>query len=751
MARATSLPSILVLAVLLTASTGLVYSTPNGKGAKHGETGSPARAPGPSTSRTRIPAPAPAPGPQPASPPTNSAPSVSPGSHSRAPVAPTPSTVAPGPIDPSNDVPISNEVRALFIGPGLVDFIDPPPKSSFIAPPSTTATSATDPVSAIGFWQQPLAFPERITTFDSRTFKQTIFNVTLGEFEVIGTLHPAIANSTALLAYGRSATTANLPGPTFEVLQGQPLFVTVVNKLPGNNTGSLANAIDYTLTFLPPPPGKGVFTSVHLHGGIQEPQSDGNPDVWFTNPDLCDYSTETCVGPLFNVSNKYLDPPGQKTHFYPNINPATLLFYHDHAFGVTRLNVYNGLLGHYIVRSQWELQNPALPKGKYEREMAIVDVLLNPDGSLDYPTMGVTPFHPKWVPETFGTFMTVNGKIWPFFEVERTTYRFRIVNGCQARFLNLRLVDPQSTGERIGNTSVLPFVQIGAEQGFLPAPAVLDTILMGNAERADVLIDFSRMPVGAEIIMSNDAAAPFPDGPAPVFGVNGTASVLKFIVVAHDARAGPTRGVPDRRAVGKFVPPAAMAAAPPVTKTRPLLLLENLTPSGATIQLTLNGLPYRSPLTGAPIVTELPAQGTTELWEMFNPTADSHPIHTHLVGFQVLNRQPYNTTSPPTSPVFTGPPEPPAPNETGMKDTVKVPPGFVTRILITFARPGWIPGQGPPFPFDPTPQPGYVWHCHILNHEDNDMMRPYFLIDPPTFVKLKGRVQKTSSFLRLVH
>jgi FtsP/CotA-like multicopper oxidase with cupredoxin domain len=403
---------------------------------------------------------------------------------------------------------------------------------------------------------------------------------------------------------------------------------------------------------------------------------------------------------------------------YPNRQLPTTLWYHDHALGVTRLNVVAGLAGFYLLRDHNDEIEDLLPRRRYEIPLAIQDRSFSPDGSFFLPTVGVNPtIHPYWVPEFIGNAIVVNGKAWPNLDVRGRQYRFRILNGSNSRFYNLNL------------SGVLPFTQIGSDGGYLPAPVILQEILIAPGERADVLVNFSDLAPGTKVLMRNTAPTPFPGGDTP--DPDTVAQVMQFTVVAS-------------RRVNPHPLPATLNQVPklyPNSPGRTLTLNEVMGPSGP-IAVLLNGQKWSSP------VTEMPRVGSTEDWELVNMTADSHPIHLHLVQFQIVSRQSLDVEryaadwvqlngepplAEPTIPLCIGPylvgaRRPPASNETGWKDTVRANPGDVTRIRIRFApqhldTAETVPGINS-YPFDPSFGPGYVWHCHILDHEDNEMMRP---------------------------
>ena len=437
--------------------------------------------------------------------------------------------------------------------------------------------------------------------------------------------------ATRLWCYGSGS-----PGPTFDTRSGQPLLIEWPNELPGKHFLPIDHTLDGAETNRPE-----VRGVVHIHGAKTPPESDGYPEDWYV-------------------------PGKSRTYFYPNTQEAAMLWYHDHAMGINRLNIYAGLFGLFLIRDDFE-SALNLPRGAFEIPLVICDRLLKQDGQLEYPVSG-DPDHP-WVPEVFGDQMIVNGKAFPFLNVEARKYRFRVLNASNGRFLHLSLSNQQK------------LYQIGTDQGLLPAPVPIERSLLAPGERADLVVDFAGHS-GEQIIMQNDAY-----------------QVMQF-------RVGPTKSDDSSLpATLRAVPKTEESAA---IRTRPLSLIEKLTLKGESKSMLLNNTPWHMP------VTENPVLDSVEIWSFINTTDDSHPIHLHLVRFQILDRRRFEPFFYQASGEirYTGPVTPPAPEEAGWKDTVRADPKMVTRIIVRFE--GYL-GR-------------YVWHCHVLEHEDNEMMRPYQVI-----------------------
>jgi FtsP/CotA-like multicopper oxidase with cupredoxin domain len=520
----------------------------------------------------------------------------------------------------------------------------------------------------------------------------------------------------------------------------------------------------------------------HVHGAHVSEESDGYPEAWFL-PAADDIPAGYArVGSSYEANRDAFTQryggtpwaPGTATFQYPNDQRAATLWYHDHTLGMTRANVYAGPAGFYLLRGgpgdkvidrrtgrAAVLPGPpptvgADPFGTwYEIPLAIQDRTFAADGSLWYPPDRESfeeieppgrldiPFIPDaacdgqpsdvspiWNPEFFGTTMVVNGRTWPNLDVEQRRYRFRLLNGCNSRFLFLQIPD----------TRVVAW-QIGSEGGFLPAPIRLDEapadglvdgtakILMAPAERADVIVDFTNVPVGTEIVLTNlGPDSPFGGFPVTPANPETTGQVMRFRIVPRVGRD--TSTPPDRLVLPPA--PAIDRSAP----ERPLSLNESFSETVRVVEdggIRLdcgNGEPFGpimallgtlDPTTGEPMpmrwmdqVSEAVARGATETWAFYNFTADAHPIHIHQVQFQVVDRQPLRTedgmsTVPAT---LDGPARGPEPGESGFKDTVVAYPGEVTRVQARFDLTG-----------------RYVWHCHIVEHEDNEMMRPFRVVE----------------------
>jgi len=568
---------------------------------------------------------------------------------------------------------------------------------------------------------------------------------------------PAPLPMTTVWSYGSTTnpTTFNYPAFTIEATRGTPTTVTWINDLK-NGSGNFRPhllPVDPTLHWANPPGGTGGRDSrptfattpgrytgpvpivTHVHGMENvEDWSDGYAEAWYL-PDARNIpSGFATVGTWFDFFRRKASSAGARgwragraKFRYPNSQRPSTAWYHDHTLGMTRLNVYAGPAGFYLIRSAAFGDNPttasstpailpgpapgvgADPFGTYyEIPIAIQDRSFNTNGSLFYPDtraffdgflgpyIPTSDVSPIWNPEFFGNCIVVNGRTWPFLEVEPRRYRFRLLNGCQSRFLLLQFSDPK-----------VEVWQIGVEGGYLRAPVRLAQILMGPAERADVIVDFSTVNFGTTVTLLNVGPdAPFAGGGFRRADPQSTGLVMQFRVSQQ------------LLGVDNTTPPAqlVMPELPPLTgdQVRPLALLEMAAAPPLPAIPVEARLGTFDPTVGAPSgitflkwedpETENPSPGDTEVWELYNFTADAHPIHVHEQFFEIVDRQRIDkqTGLPIQSPV------PPGPTENGHKDTVIAYPGEVTRIRIRFGNAGQ-----------------FVWHCHIVEHEDNEMMRPY--------------------------
>jgi spore coat protein A, manganese oxidase len=457
----------------------------------------------------------------------------------------------------------------------------------------------------------------------------------------------------------------NYPGPTIEVNSGERVQIKWMNHLPNRHLLPIDHTIHGARRAVPD-----VRTVVHVHGGNTEPESDGYPEAWFTNN-----FKET--GPYFR----------KKVYEYTNHMESTALWYHDHALGITRLNVYAGLAGFYVIRSKKE-EGLKLPSGDYEIPLLIEDKTVNVDGSLYYPSQPANPvlsLPVSVVPEFAGDMNVVNGKIWPYLSVEPRKYRFRILNASNTRFYHIFL----DSGQLL--------YQIGTDGGFMNKTIGVRRILLAPAERVDVIVDFANMG-GRQVIMSNDAPVPYPNGIKPNPETVGI--IMQFKVKKHVSYID-TSCIPKHPGhIEKLTPETGM-------KKRFLTLDESRDIYGRPI-LLLDQKRWSHP------VTECPHWGTTEVWYLINTTDDTHPIHIHLAFFQVVDRRAFDLDHfQKTGEIYyTGSSIPPEPQEKGWKDTVNAHPQQVTRIIKQFYTYTGL----------------YVWHCHILEHEDYEMMRPFFIV-----------------------
>lgn len=546
------------------------------------------------------------------------------------------------------------------------------------APPALQAQIPLDPSTQTKF-VNPLPVPSVV---DLRKGGTTTIAVTQFQQD-LGIVDPVSKQPLLTTVWGYSGS---YPGPTILAKKNVPVDIRWENKLLVGTTPlphllPIDVTIDWALSAYSDWQTRGVPIVTHIHGGHAESASDGLPDAWFT--------------PNFGLKG---DGFKKETLHYSNDQEAATIWYHDHAMGITRLNVYAGLAGFYLLTdvNEEKLQKSnKIPSGPYDLGLAIQDKMFTTDGQLYYPSEPEEEGapNPSILPEFFGDFILVNGKAWPYLEVEPRLYRFRMLNGSDSRFYNLSL----STGQ--------PFLQIGTDGGLLKKPVSLTTMLMGTGERRDVVIDFSRYAAGQTITLLNNANTPYPGGSAP--DPNTTGQIMQFRVTKPLNRMYPKASLPSSDLRPQIMD--LKTTLPP----RKLILFESEDKSGR-LKVML-GTFEDGVKNFSDAVTENIQLGSTEMWEIYNETIDAHPIHLHQVQMQLVNRQSFTgdadeLTGKPSNVQLVGSPILPTPEEKGWKDTYVMYPGQVTRVIANFDLAG-----------------RYVWHCHILSHEDHEMMRPFLV------------------------
>lgn len=644
----------------------------------------------------------------------------------------------------------------------------------------------------------PVATPDK-TKYPGTDF----YRIVMSQYKEL--MHPDLPGPTTLWGYA-DATNLLQPKPhlpDFKYLGGvivatmkRPVRIDFVNMLPPMHPLPVDNTI----------PGAETRqmqnrTAVHLHGGLVPWTSDGGPFAWTTPLNLVH-------GPDWQPGDMY----------YPNTQSARFVWYHDHAFGITRLNAYAGLASAYLITDDFEaglVKFGAIPatqiplviqdKGFVPANIRTIDPswkwggpgslwyphvyevnsTTNPKGRWDWgptvtpPTQGTLPLPTvSAVPEAFFDTTVINGACYPYLNVLPRRYRFRILNAAQARFYNLQLYVDDGTGEA-SNIPGPSIIQIGTEGGFLPAPVELNnpptqidfdpntgnaiayTLLMAPAERADVIIDFRGFE-GRNLILYNDAPAPFPGGDqrndyftgAPDFTAIGgapptqpgkgpnTRTLMQIRVASTGAISEPTfaqtlsklsdmsLGLPN---AFKYTQPASLLSVVGSYVPQGKTLNEDFDKYGRLVQkigtTTPNGLNNQGLTTWGQdllaVPTETANNGEIQVWNIFNLTGDTHPIHFHLVNVQIVSRARFDAVTPNFN-AIPGTVRMPDPNELGWKETVRMDPGEVTTVIMKFdapTPPAWVR-------FKTSPRTGgyeYVWHCHILEHEEHDMMRPLII------------------------
>ena len=571
---------------------------------------------------------------------------------------------------------------------------------------------------------------------------------------------------TTIWGYGENGRGVTWPGRTIEVnTADDPIEVKWQNKLLDPITGaplphlfpvdtslhwayalhgaSSVNGVDYRQFSIA---ANGVPVVTHVHGGRNDSSFDGNPEYFFSPG----YGVR---GPRW-VDKKYL-------YGGPDWNDtAGMNWYHDHALGITRLNVYAGLAGFFVVRDEADTGAPdnglGLPADPYELGFAVQDRMFRSNGELFYSAFPGDPFYddfitdegvilppelfpsggPTALAEFFGDHMVVNGMIWPKYSVERRQYRVRFLNGTDSRFMRLRLrviangaSNPGATDPAAGY--VTPFLVIGSDQSLRADAVAVEEVDFLPGERLDLIIDFNTVPPGSRVIVENLLGdAPFggelPE-PDDLFPDRRTDRVMAFDVeLPFDYGRSDTT-----ISEGTKLPGGGVEVGDAI-RTRKLALFEGqdefgrLQPLLGTAEPTtdVTGTLVNGSLTWFQPITENPGLGDTEIWEFYNATGDAHPVHVHLVHFEVMERQSFDATvvEQPTQQhngtqgvgfrlenvTTNGAVRGPDPAEETRRDMVMALPGEVTRVRMTFGKPG-----------------RYVWHCHILSHEDHEMMRPF--------------------------
>jgi FtsP/CotA-like multicopper oxidase with cupredoxin domain len=582
------------------------------------------------------------------------------------------------------------------------------------------------------------------------------YSVTAGQYKHDAGLVDSSGASllTTVWGYGSDKQDVSWPGKTIEVFRDTPVWILWKNDLFENNAplphllpvdtsghwcyslqGYQQNCIE----------NDGVPLVPHLHGGHTKSKFDGNPEYFFS-------PNWQIRGPRWT----------RFVYKYHNDQQAGCLWYHDHALGITRLNVYAGLAGFYIIRDEEDTgrhdNSLGLPAEEYELAYVIQDRMFRANGELFFPAFPGDPAYddfitdqgavlppdrfpdggPTALAEFFGDHIVVNGKIWPKVDVEPRNYRIRLLNGCDSRFLAVRFrlaVSPGST-DLDEASSPLSFWVIGSDQGLAQEATQVETLLFNPADRYDIVFDFSQVPAGSRLIMDNIAGdVPFggqltgdPDSPDynpdDLFENRQTDRIMAFDVNQPLSKT-PDYFSPDvinhfecnTETVDKIRKVALFEGRDEFGRLQPMLGVAEPT-RDVNGNMVDGSLPWHMP------ITENPDLNSTEIWEIYNNTNDAHPIHLHLVHFEIQNCEEFtadvieqpitqhdgaegigfrmeNIELVPDSLIEA------SGVEKAPKDMVSCLPGKVTRIKVTFDRPG-----------------RYVWHCHILSHEDHDMMRP---------------------------
>jgi spore coat protein A len=506
---------------------------------------------------------------------------------------------------------------------------------------STTCATTDCPV-VLTPYLDPLPIPPAATPASGVPGGVATYNLTVKESKV--QLHSQLPLTT-VWGFDDGFHGAGILGPVIEAHSNQPVTVNWINDLRVFGTGQLRTSHYLPVDTCVPDAMNHAQTVFHLHGGHVPAAVDGYPENW------------SLPG----------DPP--VTYVYPNNQQAGYLWYHDHAIGITRLNVQMGLAGLYFLRDDVE-GALNLPTGEFEIPLVIQDRRFNVDGSFRYPTM--------WDDHVFGDKVMVNGKVWPYLDVKKGKYRFRIVNGSGSRVYTLSLSPPSGS---------LAFTVIGTELGLLEAPVNgVGQLTIGPGERYDVVVNFAGLNTGDAVLLDNSAGAPFPNGTVDL------TDVMKFRVTSA---AGDTDPLPSTLRTISHTNPAS------AVRTRDFRLKKSGLDGCGRQTWKINDLGWTD-------VAEYPELGTVEIWRFINDSGVAHPMHMHLVAFQVLDRDGFTTGAGGVI-VPNGNPQAPPAEENGWKDTAMVAPNQILRVIAKFED---YKGY-------------YAYHCHILEHEDNEMMRKF--------------------------
>ncbi|XUW99733.1 MAG: multicopper oxidase domain-containing protein [Dehalogenimonas sp.] len=642
-------------------------------------------------------------------------------------------------------------------------------------------------------------------------------------------------------------------GPVIVATRNQPTQIRYINNLEASaNTIHWRDWTDQTLHSafhqavgmgmppMPPDPMAAahymgpVLAVPHLHGGEVPAVIDGGPEAWFASNVAGPSQITVNQGPAYYAGYDQVGggatpaAPNEAIYRYPNTQEAAPLWFHDHLLGGTRLNAtFAGLAGAYALidpaltlptgmnpiglnNGAVDLSGIGLPTNVEPLiPLVIQDRMFDTNGQLFFPTVGVNPEHPWWVPEFVGDTIIVNGKVWPYLNVDRKRYRFYVINGSNSRGYDMFL-------QNLTNGGKGPSIWvIATDGGYLDAPVEINpnatgrqimagaqkSLMMMPGERYEIIIDFSGVPAGSVLTLRN--LAPTVNG-NPKASTEGR--IMQFRVSANapvDASYNPATLVPirtgtnaplfDNQKIKRLVNPLTGISTTSPALTR-FLTLNEIVGAGGPLEALVNNSKWGGTnrpdftLVAPNYLSEFPNEGATEIWEIANLTMDSHPIHLHAIQFQLMNRQPFNMTAwmavymaafpgsamidpmtgmayppgmfipgfgpplpydqldattafkyggnPDVTPFLLGLPIPPLPHEAGWKDTVIMHPGEVTRIVARWAPQDTPVGSTGSFSFKPDApiNPGaspvdqipgvYVWHCHITDHEDNEMMRP---------------------------